>query len=257
MAEGTINSEVVDFKNFQEGGEGLGTPVLLNEIEGVETTFTHLFSNGVYHLPKESEHLIILTFFKGKGEVLTREKRLLISGISVFAPKPGNPATVKSIDDPLIFFETKIPLDKTDKVFIKEKEAHYPYFVNYHQSKTYRDYFKSKKTVSRTLVPPFFMPRFCMGSVESTGPDRIEPHAHPILDQLFFSLPENECTLLIDEKKQVMKGNTLLHIPLGSNHGVDVEPNKKMHYLWLDFFKKTEDMEYIEKVHEPTEPVSN
>src|SRR3546814_3765715 len=124
-----------------------------------------------------------------------------------------------------------------------------PSVQDYAASPQYRDYFKSEKTISRTLVGPHVLPRFCMGSVESIGPDRIEPHAHPMLDQLFFSFAENDITLLIDGQRHALGGSTLLHIPLGSDHGVDVSPGKRMHYLWLDFFQRHQDMDYIAEVH--------
>jgi hypothetical protein len=105
--------------------------------------------------------------------------------------------------------------------------------------------------VSRTLVHPFTLPRFSMGSVETTGPDRIEPHANPMLDQLFFSFAENDCDLLIDVSTFRFGGNRLLHVPLGSDHGTDAQPSDFVHYLWIDFFKKSEDMQYSLDVHKP------
>ena len=72
------------------------------------------------------------------------------------------------------------------------------------------------------------------GSVEANGDDLVGQHAHPLLDQFFFSFPENDMNLLIDCHICPMKGDTLLHIPLGSNHGVIAQGDQKMHYLWID-----------------------
>ena len=63
---------------------------------------------------------------------------------------------------------------------------------------------------------------------------QVGQHAHPLLDQFFFSFPENDMNLLIDCHICPMKGDTLLHIPLGSNHGVIAQGDQKMHYLWID-----------------------
>jgi hypothetical protein len=129
----------------------------------------------------------------------------------------------------------------------------YPFAKSYEACEHYRDYFKSDKTISRTLVPPFTLPRFSMGSVETCGPDRVEPHAHPVLDQLFFSFSENDCTLLINGARFHFGGNCLLHIPLGSDHGIDAKPGDTVQYLWIDFFQKSDDMQYLVDTHIPVE----
>ena len=78
---------------------------------------------------------------------------------------------------------------------------------------------------------------------------------HPLLDQFFFSFPENDMDLLIDCRICPMKGNTLLHIPLGSNHGVIARGSQKMHYLWIDCTPqelKQQAVDYLNEVHKPT-----
>ncbi|MFK7813404.1 MAG: hypothetical protein AB8B59_13005, partial [Maribacter sp.] len=47
-----------------------------------------------------------------------------------------------------------------------------------------------------------------------------------------------------------LKAYSLLHIPLGSSHGVTVEENKKMNYMWMDFFLTREGQEWL-KTHKP------
>jgi len=91
-----------------------------------------------------------------------------------------------------------------------------------------------------------------MGSNESYGPDRVESHSHPPLDQFFFSFPENDVVLLIDDMKQPYGGNTLLHVPLGSNHGVEIPEGKKMHYMWIDSIVDPKGISYLDEVHKPT-----
>ena len=41
----------------------------------------------------------------------------------------------------------------------------------------------------------------------------------------------------------------LLHIPFGSDHGVEVEEGKSIHYIWMDFFKDPKGVAYIENTH--------
>ena len=117
---------------------------------------------------------------------------------------------------------------------------------------------KSEKTISRELLGHHLLPRFCMGSVESVGFDRVEPHEHPLLDQFFYSFPEpeNDIDLLIDGERYPYGANTLLHIPLGSNHGAEVAEGKKMHYLWIDFLSEAQEKQglaHLDRSHIPTD----
>jgi hypothetical protein len=92
-----------------------------------------------------------------------------------------------------------------------------------------------------------------MGSVKTTGPDMVQPHKHPMLEQLFYGLSENCCYVQADAHEQFFGGNTLLHIPLGSLHSVRVEEENILHYVWIDFFKEQKDMSYITNSHIPTD----
>ena len=46
------------------------------------------------------------------------------------------------------------------------------------------------------------------------------------------------------------KQYALLHIPLGSNHWVRVKENKKMNYMWMDFFLTKEGQAWLQ-THKP------
>ena len=55
------------------------------------------------------------------------------------------------------------------------------------------------------------------------------------------------------EKKIPMKGDTILYIPLGSNHGVEVTGDRHMHYMWIDFMPDNElGLARLEASHKPT-----
>ena len=41
----------------------------------------------------------------------------------------------------------------------------------------------------------------------------------------------------------------LLHIPLGSRHGVEVHEPNKLHYIWIDLFRDREGMQWIVQEH--------
>jgi hypothetical protein len=74
-----------------------------------------------------------------------------------------------------------------------------------------------------------------------------------MLDQLFFSFEDNDCTLLVDGSEFRYGGNCLLHIPLGSDHGVQADEGDVVNYLWLDFFENAQEMQYLVDVHTPVE----
>ena len=102
-------------------------------------------------------------------------------------------------------------------------------------------------------IPHRVIPRFAIGSVENYGPDIVRPHAHPMLDQFFFSFPENDMDVIIDDEKYNMKGNVIMHIPLGSNHGVEVTGDRHMHYMWVDFMPDKEaGLKRLNFSHRPT-----
>ena len=50
----------------------------------------------------------------------------------------------------------------------------------------------------RTLLPKDIVPRMSIGTVETVGPDRVAPHAHPMLEQLFLGLEGNDIVVRAD-----------------------------------------------------------
>lgn len=223
---------------------------LPGEIPGVDTWLVTLPAGQEADLSISPDRQVIHFIVQGTGSVRTEGGPVELEPMSLFVPRPGAAADVTASQD-MVFL--KIAMDLRPDETTNLKEAVYPMFVRYAECEKYRDYFKSEKTVSRTLVHPFTLPRFCMGSVETTGPDRIEPHAHPMLDQLFFSFSNNDCSLLVDGESFRYGGNNLLHIPLGSDHGVDAREGDVVHYLWLDFFEDEKEQQYLVEVHKPVE----
>lgn len=124
-----------------------------------------------------------------------------------------------------------------------------PFFQIYETAPRYREEGKSEKTVNRMLIPQRVIPRFAMGSVETHGRDYVAQHRHPMLEQYFFSFQENDCSVLIDNKSYPYPGSTLLHIPLGSDHGIISAEGQQIHYVWMDFLFGDDGLEYMDKVH--------
>lgn len=108
---------------------------------------------------------------------------------------------------------------------------------------------KSAKTISRTLLPPRIIPRFSMGSVETRGPDSVLVHKHEMLEQLFIGLNNTQCKVTCDNNNVIMNEYDIIHIPLGSLHGVEVADGFLLHYIWMDYFLVNSDYSWIDKNH--------
>ena len=75
------------------------------------------------------------------------------------------------------------------------------------------------------ILPEEVVPRLCMGSVSSTGPDKVAAHKHPMLEQLFFGLKGNEVLVYADG------------VP-GSFHENDLLPGTEHERSACDFHRK-------------------
>ena len=85
--------------------------------------------------------------------------------------------------------------------------------------------------------------------MQTSGPDAVGAHAHPMLEQFFLGLPGNECTVTADGHAAPLRAWTLLHIPLGSTHGVTVDAGRELHYIWVDIFRSKDGERWIHEQH--------
>ena len=152
-----------------------------------------------------------------------------------FVPSPAKSVTIHALTDAQLL-EIRWDWKEGDDELAAEYKTHFPLIQIYRNAKQYRDRNKSDKTISRVVIEQRKIPRFCCGSVETYGVDLVKPHDHPMLDQYFFSFPENDMFVLIDGEPIPMKGNELLYIPLGADHGVDIRLGQHCHYMWIDFY---------------------
>ena len=151
------------------------------------------------------------------------------------------------------FLEILWKITPEDVAILADYKTEFPVVQPYATSIQYVDPNKSAKTISRMMIPHKIIPRFTMGSVESYGYDLVKQHAHPMLDQFFFSFPENKMDVLIDDDRVTMLGNVILYIPLGSNHGVEVTGQDHLHYMWIDFMPDNEaGLKRLDFSHRPT-----
>ncbi len=226
-----------------------GKELMAGEIPGVlprwmtvwpRTTCTSDYADGKSH---------ILIFLAGSGYVTQAGQSWKIDELSVFVPRDRSAAEI-SAEDELQYLELILDRSDEDRKELEQRKPELPWFAAYSGCRRYQEAFKSPKTVNRTIVPDGLLPRFCMGSVQTAGPDRVGEHQHPMLEQFFFGLPGNRCRVLADGTPAEFGGNELLHIPLGSSHGAEVDERHELHYLWMDFFRNREGIDqWIKKMH--------
>lgn len=223
-------------------------PMLLGEIPGAEVYYHTILNRDT--LTYETEPDILKTFFLIDGTVEVRNCKGIhkLREKAVYVADPGQKLEITGLVCSH-YLEIRWTLVSEAKEYLKSGRTSLPFVQQYDDCEQYRETFKSQKTISRSIIDHHIIPGFCMGSNEAYGPDRVEPHAHPLLDQFFFSFSDNDVNLLIDGKVQPLKGNTLIHIPLGSDHGVEIPEGKKMHYLWIDFMTDLKGLDYLDEVH--------
>ena len=207
-----------------------------NQIRGC-TVYNHAIAAGdtINFKPNLGGHHILI-LVSGTATFIMEDSQYQFSTRACFVPGIDQNLDAKGETDVQIL---EIFWEMTEEDAEELKTFPWPVFPKmqiYRDSMQYHDGAKSWKTINRIFLEQLNVPRFAMGSVESYGPDAVQQHPHPLIDQFFYSFPENNMDVLINEDKVHMDGNVLLHIPVGSNHGVDVPENGRMHYLWIDFY---------------------
>jgi hypothetical protein len=224
-------------------------PLLPGEIEGVVTEYVAQGEGQSRTLSPERGHSRVLFFFAGAGAVESAGRRDAFSGLAALVARSAAPVVVTAGSRCLEYLEMRLERPEAEWRGIGERGDR---LVRYADCPTYNEAIKSASTISRTIVPPDVIPRFCMGSVETTGPDEVGAHDHPMLEQLFWGLPGNACVVTADGEAASFEERMLLHVPLGSHHGVRVVEGRRLHYLWMDFFRAAEDLAYIQQQHLPS-----
>ena len=217
------------------------------------TVYHHVMMSGdTVQFMADPSFIRILFLCQGDATFTLGGKDWRYTQKAVFVPLPEQTVDVTAATVAHVL-EIRWALIDADRAELAEKRGQFPVTSRYEDAMQYRDPFKSEKTISRAIIPHRTLPRFAMGSVETYADDLIGQHEHPLLDQFFFSFPENRMTLLIDDIAYPMGGDTLLHIPLGSNHGVSVTGDEVAHYIWIDFIPDPEKGNaYLDAVHKPT-----
>lgn len=250
-----INNEILSVKGLKNKPDGYNRidKVMVNEIDEVDSEY--ISAKGPY-LKKSSatiEYYDVLLSLGGRASLNVGDKWHDMEG-NYIVKIPFNSAYEVKVEKGNDFYCLIIrkELDKKDLLEIeKENDKHKSlYFKAFSECPVYTEEIKSPKTLNRMILPERLVPRFCIGIVETTGPDEVGAHEHPMLEQLFLGLPGCKCTVRADEASILLVENMIMHIPLGAMHSVSVEEGEKLSYIWLDFFKTIEGQDYISEQHQ-------
>jgi quercetin dioxygenase-like cupin family protein len=227
--------------------------VLRGEVEGVETHVVSIAGPARHQEPGSTEHEVVWLFLRGKGLLTAKDMVFDVSEATIARAPLGWAWEVQVAEgEALHALRVRKRLHAADRAELgkfPENNAG-PYVRKFRECPPYEESIKSRKTVSRTLLPENYVPRVAMGTVETSGPDEVAPHRHPMLEQLFVGLEHNDITVVADGAKASLTPFSILHIPLGSNHGVEVAAGKKLHYVWMDFFLTKEGQDWLQ-MHKP------
>lgn len=228
--------------------------MLPHEIAGAAVVDHTLPAGTVLQFAGQQDFIRIFFLCDGSVTFSAEGKEFAYAEKAMFVAKPESDVKITA-EGSSNLLEIRWDMNEQDLEDLRRSPESFPLSRAYADAPQYRDFFKSETTISRAILKQTVIPRFAMGSVEAKADDLVGQHAHPLLDQFFFSFPENDMDLLIDCRICPMKGNTLLHIPLGSNHGVIARGNQRMHYLWIDCTPqdlKDEAVAYLNDVHKET-----
>ncbi len=229
----------------------IATQVLQGEIGGLDTIFHAVGPGQTVQLQHSPDQGRVYLFTRGNGGASCGTETHQVAEVALWAPRHATSHSVTAADTSLHFLELVVDLSATDLAELEQSADKLPLFISYSDCRRYSERIKSAKTISRTLLPEHTFPRLCVGSVETTGDDSVVAHEHPMLEQLFLGLQSNACMVHADDAEFFFGQDVLLHIPLGSRHGVDVQAPDKLHYVWIDLFKNREGMQWIVQEHIP------
>ena len=227
-------------------------PMCVGEIPGAATYHITVPQGETFTLASDEAHYNIFILVEGECVMESDGTRTEFLERVTFVPAPERDMTITAKTDVQL---VKIVWDITEEdVRLRaDYTPEFPLIKPYATAIQYVDPNKSPKTISRMMIPHKIIPRFAIGSVESYGYDYVKPHSHPMLDQFFFSFPENNMSLIINGEHIPMGGNEMVHIPLGADHGVEVTGTDHLHYMWIDFLPDNEaGLRRLDERHKPT-----
>lgn len=223
-------------------------------IDGSSFSSISIPPHGQLALYGREDEIRLLIFYADECEVEYLGEKTSIDEVAVFVQHPKEPVVLYAGNETIRILELILDMKNDEDIAeMKNLDIASTGLFCYSDSPVYSEDIKSSKTISRTLLPGNIVPRISIGSVYTEGEDMVAEHTHPMLEQFFLSLEKNDSTILVDGEKTLFPQNTIVHIPLGSKHGVSVDTGKTLHYLWIDVFKDAGEMTYLEEHHMPSE----
>ena len=225
--------------------------ILENEINGIYVEHVAVSREGKIIDVSSEGYRNIYLFVKGNGTVIAKSTAYEIVPETIFLPNSVEEITIEAKSETLHYLKISCELSAQDHLDLKELPANNTqnvYYTKFEDCQAYTEEIKSPNTVSRTILSNEYIPRVAMGTVQTKGPDAVGAHEHPMLEQLFLGLSENNCTVYADDAQVAFSEYSVLHIPLGSRHSVSVEEDEVMYYVWMDFFMDKKGEEWL-KTH--------
>ena len=223
-----------------QDSEHYATEILENEIRGIHVEHVALTGKKTIVDPFEQDCRTTYLFISGNGHVEANNSHYELVPETIFLPNAVDKITINAASNETLHYLKVISRlsaqDKIDIQSLPKQNTQSVYHAKFSDCQSYSEAIKSPNTVSRTILSNEFIPRIAMGTVQTKGPDRVAAHEHPMLEQLFLGLSDNNCNVHADDAKVEFPQHSLLHIPLGSRHSVSVENDKILYYVWMDFF---------------------
>ena len=215
-------------------------PILENEIKGVFVEHIAISGEQLRAEHSQDGFKSIYLFVKGTGKIIAESSSYAIVPESIFLPNAAESISIGASPNSTVHcvkISCKLSAQDFENLkYLPAENTHSPYFAKFSDCQSYSEAIKSPNTVSRTILSNEYIPRVAMGTVHTTGPDKVAAHEHPMLEQLFLGLSGNNCIVYADSENAEFPSFSMLHIPLGSRHSVSVEKDEIMYYVWMDFF---------------------
>lgn len=254
----TTSSDIV-VQNLQmqipSGMQTYSKELLVGEITDLKNEHIAYVGPTKQTINLSDEEVSMFLFIKGNGTLQAGSLTQILSPESIAIPMNGISQIQFVVPEGeefhfLKFTKKMSPQDLEDLNHFPKENKYELFFTRFKDCEPYTEKIKSPNTISRTVLPANIVPRISLGTVQAMGPDKVGAHKHPMLEQFFLGLSNNDITVYADETFTEFKAYSLLHIPLGSNHSVTVDENKKMNYMWMDFFLTKEGEAWL-NTHKP------
>ncbi len=250
MSKVKINSARCVADGLDGSDNGFTRKVLLpGEVHGIETIYMEIQKGNSYDYQAEEKIIRVLFFINGEGSFSQEKMSIPVHRHALCIPDMNRGFSMSGGTGNLSYLEIAMSMTDRDMDDLPGQPASFPYYTKYEESRRYTESIKSEETINRMILPEGIVSRLCIGSVQTSGPDRVAAHTHPMLEQFFLALPGNDATVFAETDEVRFLADELLHIPLGSLHGVNVEAGKYLHYLWVDLFAARDEMDYINNNH--------